>query len=221
MRNMKNNSDLFYVCSLIEFIGRRQKQRRKDVVRFLGRETVKRIYRYADIFHCEPIEKVADDFITLCNIPVGEWDTSEEIKKVDYWDLGKVYQQLVEDISENEDIEVVVNSIMEILSSPVSDDLSFCRGFYNRPREEIFKMYMKYEEEKATEKEPREDLVLGLRQNVYGEELGISIVRDKETEKLKLIVSKDGEKAECATFKDEGSAAVFMGVVRKMADMNW
>jgi hypothetical protein len=54
---MKNNSDLFYTCSLIEFIGRRQQLKRCDVVEYLGQDTIARVYRYADVFHCEPIEK--------------------------------------------------------------------------------------------------------------------------------------------------------------------
>ena len=59
---MKNNSALFYTCSLLEFIGRRQKVKRSELVQFLGGKTIEHIYRYADVFHCEPIEKTADDF---------------------------------------------------------------------------------------------------------------------------------------------------------------
>ena len=36
---MKNNSALFYTCSLIEYIGREQKQKRDNVVKLLGRES--------------------------------------------------------------------------------------------------------------------------------------------------------------------------------------
>lgn len=68
---MKNNSALFYTCSLIEFIGRQQKQKRSELVQMMGKKTVERIYRYADVFHCEPIEKTADDFIENLNIPEG------------------------------------------------------------------------------------------------------------------------------------------------------
>ena len=71
---MKNNSALFYTCSLIEFIGREQKLKRSEVVRFLGNKTIKRIYKYADVFHCEPIAKTADDFITSLDIPKGNFD---------------------------------------------------------------------------------------------------------------------------------------------------
>ena len=97
---MKNNSDLFYTCSLIEYIGRKQKQRRETVVKLLGQETIRRIYRYADVFHCEPIAKTADDFIHICNIPVGAYDNLEKAKYEipDYWTIGEVYERLIEDV---------------------------------------------------------------------------------------------------------------------------
>ena len=71
---MKNNSALFYTCSLIEFIGRRQKLRRSELVTLMGSSAIGRIYRYADVFHCEPIAKTADDFVTMLNIPEGSFD---------------------------------------------------------------------------------------------------------------------------------------------------
>ena len=42
---MDKVNDLFYVCSLIEYIGRERKLRRADVVSGLGEETIRRIYR--------------------------------------------------------------------------------------------------------------------------------------------------------------------------------
>lgn len=71
---MKNNSALFYTCSLIKFIGRERKLKRSELVRFLGDKVIKRIYRYADVFHCEPIAKAVDDFITSLDIPKGDFD---------------------------------------------------------------------------------------------------------------------------------------------------
>lgn len=65
----KNNNALFFTCSLIEYIGRTQKQRRWKVTDYLGMENIKRIYNYADVFHCEPIEKVAAEFTEQCDIP--------------------------------------------------------------------------------------------------------------------------------------------------------
>ena len=54
----KNNNNLFFTCSLIEYMGRKVKRTRREVVEFLGPERLDRIYKYADVFHCEPIENI-------------------------------------------------------------------------------------------------------------------------------------------------------------------
>ena len=56
---MKNGNNLFYTCSLIEYIGRKTKNKRKDLIMNM-RPDIRRIYSHADEFHCEPIEKVSD-----------------------------------------------------------------------------------------------------------------------------------------------------------------
>ena len=38
----KNNNDLFYTCSLIEYIGRLKKRERREVTDFLGKEEIGR-----------------------------------------------------------------------------------------------------------------------------------------------------------------------------------
>ena len=140
---MKNNSDLFYTCSLIEYIGRKQKQKRETVVKLLGRETIRRIYRYADVFHCEPIAKTADDFIHICNIPVGAYDNLEKAKYEipDYWTIGEVYERLIEDVSEDS-TETIVDTIMAVYSSWISDAISnYNTDFYYQSREYICQCY--------------------------------------------------------------------------------
>ena len=140
---MKNNSDLFYTCSLIEYIGRKQKQRRETVVKLLGRETIRRIYRYADVFHCEHIAKTADDFIHICNIPVGAYDNLEKAKYEipDYWTIGEVYERLIEDVSEDS-TEAIVDTIMAVYSSWISDAISnYNTDFYYQSREYICQCY--------------------------------------------------------------------------------
>ena len=140
---MKNNSDLFYTCSLIEYIGRKQKQKRETVVKLLGRETIRRIYRYADVFHCEPIAKTADDFIHICNIPVGAYDNLEKAKYEipDYWTIGEVYERLIEDVSEDS-TEAIVDTIMAVYSSWISDAISnYNTDYYYQSREYICQCY--------------------------------------------------------------------------------
>lgn len=140
---MKNNSALFYTCSLIEYIGRTQKQKRVDVVKLLGRDTIKRIYRYADIFHCEPIEKTADDFINICSVPMGTFDNvgKARYEVPDYWTIGEVYERLIEDVSAD-DSEAILDSILEVYNSWISDAISnYNTDFYYQSREYIYQCY--------------------------------------------------------------------------------
>ena len=120
---MNKENDLFYVCSLIEYIGRERKLRRGDVVAALGEEAIRRIYRYADTFHCEQIAKVADDFIALRSIPSGDFDNVAKCRYAvpGYWDIGAVYARLIEDVSDGTD---PIPKLMEVYASWMSDALS-------------------------------------------------------------------------------------------------
>ena len=120
---MNRGNDLFYICSLIEYIGRERKLRRTDVVSALGEDTIRRIYRYADTFHCEQIAKVADDFITLRSIPSGDFDNVAKCRYAvpGYWDIGAVYARLIEDVADGAD---TVSKLMEVYASWMSDALS-------------------------------------------------------------------------------------------------
>lgn len=136
---MKNNSALFYTCSLIEYIGRQQKLNRSELVRFMGEEAIKRIYRYADVFHCEPIEKTADDFITNLNIPKGAFDNVASCRYdvPDYWTIGEVYERLIEDIS-SDDEEHIVDRLVEVYTSWIDAAISnYNTDFYYQPRDYI------------------------------------------------------------------------------------
>lgn len=101
----KNDNALFYTCSLIEYIARKTYNRRSDVVDYLKTD-LNSIYSYADVFHCEPIEKVADDFITRNKIGQGNYDNLSDCKYTipDYWDIGEVFERLIEDCYEKKDV---------------------------------------------------------------------------------------------------------------------
>lgn len=130
----KNNNNLFFTCSLIEYIARQTLNRRSDVVKYLNQD-VERIYDYADVFHCEPILKVADDFISRCSIPRGSFDNVSSCKYTipDYWDIGEVFERLIEDCYEEED---VVKGIKEVYSSWLADKiLDFNSDLYYQSRD--------------------------------------------------------------------------------------
>ncbi len=140
---MKNNSALFYTCSLIEFIGRRQKRKRSDLVALMGQDTIRRIYRYADVFHCEPIEKTAEEFIERCKIPEGDFDNVAACRYAvpDYWTIGEVYERLIEDVC-GDDESQVVERLVEVYTSWIDDVISnYNSDFYYQSREYIYVCY--------------------------------------------------------------------------------
>ena len=141
---MKNNTALFYTCSLIEFIGRAQKQKRSAVVELLGRDAILRIYQFADVFHCEPIEKTADDFITLRQIPQGSFDNVAACRYTvpDYWTIGEVYERLIEDVVQRDDDQAVVDKLVEVFTSWIDGAISnFNSDFYYQSRDYIATCY--------------------------------------------------------------------------------
>lgn len=136
----KNNNALFYTCSLIEFISRQTKNNRNDVIDYLG-EDLERIYEYQDVFHCEPIAKVADDFITRNNIPTGEFDNISTCKYdvPGYWEIGEVFERLIEDNYAEEDVFV---GIREVYSSWLAERiLNFNSDLYYQSREYLAECY--------------------------------------------------------------------------------
>lgn len=136
----KNNNSLFYTCSLIEFISRETKNNRKDIIEFLG-EDLERIYNYEDVFHCEPIEKVANDFIIRNNISTGKFDNISKCKYniPDYWEIGEVFERLIEDIYDEKDI---FRGIREVYSSWLAEKiLNFNSDLYYQSRQYLAECY--------------------------------------------------------------------------------
>ena len=141
----KNNNALFYTCSLIEYIGRLKKRDRREVTELLGKEEIDRIYEYADVFHCEPIEKVADEFTEECRITEGTFDnvTECQYKIPDYWDIGEVYERLIEDSYEDSQI---LKGLWEVYHSWITEMISdYNTDFYYQSREYIAACYKKGE----------------------------------------------------------------------------
>lgn len=137
----KNDSALFYTCSLIEFIGRKCRQKRSDIVNILGESTIDRIYRHADVLHCEVIDAVADRYIELMSVPNGDFDNVASCKYnvPDYWTIGAVYERLIEDVS----TDITAENIMTIYNSWINDAISnYNTDFYYQPRDYIRECYL-------------------------------------------------------------------------------
>ena len=137
----KNNSDLFYVCSLIEYIGRKTLNDRKKVVDSLGFDNIAVIYKYAGIVHCEPIAKVADEWIEEVQLITGEYDNVGECRYriPDYWTIGEVCERLIEDCFEEGE---EVKGIWEVYHSWIIENISdYNTDFYYQSRDYIAACY--------------------------------------------------------------------------------
>lgn len=123
-REDKKQNDLFYTCSLIEFIARKTKNLRSVVVNKLGKENVEKIYELADVYHCDDMEYVSDEFIEKAQIKEGFFDNIAECKYTipSYWDIGKVYKRLILKVSEVEKISII-DALFCVYNSFVSEKI--------------------------------------------------------------------------------------------------
>lgn len=138
---VKNDSALMFTCSLIEYIGREQKLSRADVVKALGISNITRIYQYADVLHCEPIARVADEYIGMAKIETGSYDNVKKCKYEvpDYWTIGEVYERLIEDVSEQN----VLETLLTVYASWISEAISnYNSDFFYQPRDYIRECYL-------------------------------------------------------------------------------
>lgn len=142
-REPKKDNDLFYTCSLIDYISRKTKNVRSYVVNKLGKERLEKIYDLADVYHCDNIERVCDDFIDEANIEQGNFDNVADCgySIPTYWDIGKVYKRLIKRVAEYEKIDIIsaLEKVYNSFISPKIDDYN-SSVYYENP-EYIFECY--------------------------------------------------------------------------------
>ncbi len=97
MGEPQEENDLFFTCSLIEYIARKTKNTKKYVVEKLGEQNIGKIYSLAEVYHCENIDKVSEEFIEKANIEIGDYDHIANCKYrvPTYFEIGRIYQRLI------------------------------------------------------------------------------------------------------------------------------
>ena len=139
--NEKEKNDVYYVCCLIEFIGRQTKNKRSEVVKKIGKEGLQYLYKTAEVNHCLTFEQVSDEVIEKYSIPQGEYDTISTCKYTvpSFMAIGKDYRRLVEDVQcEN----TIVDTIYNVFTSFISDAISnFNTSTYYSSREYLSESY--------------------------------------------------------------------------------
>ena len=67
-REDQRENDLFFACSLLEYIGRKTRNHRRVVVNALGIEKIRHLLELADIYHNENMDKLLDELVEKCHI---------------------------------------------------------------------------------------------------------------------------------------------------------
>lgn len=143
-REPKKDNDLFFTCSLIDYIARLTKNKRKDVVNSLGKDTISKIYDLADVYHSDNIDTVAEDFIKKANISIGNFDNVSDAKYAvpTYWDMGKVYKRLILGV-QNVNGGDVIDILISVYNSFVSDKIDdYNSSFYYEAPQNILNTYL-------------------------------------------------------------------------------
>ena len=142
-RESKKDNDLFYTCSLIEYISRKTKNIRADVVNKLGKDRISKIYELADVYHCDNIDSVSDEFIEKSNILPGKFDNVADCTYAvpSNWDIGKVYKRLIKMVAKYEKTEII-DALIEVYNSFISSQIDDYNSsvYYENPNY-IFECY--------------------------------------------------------------------------------
>ena len=114
MKMQWNEDDLFYVCSMIEFVARETHNRSLDVVSMLSDKALKHQLKVACVNHCLSFEQVCDEWIEEYGITGGTADNSSRTKHEEssVTSVGLEYQKLILDVMECR--ENVVEAIRKV-----------------------------------------------------------------------------------------------------------
>ena len=123
-REDKLENDLFFVCSVIERIGRSTKNKRSEIVIKLGEAEIARLLELADILHCEPIEVTSGNLIERCGLAEGNFDNVAlcEYAVPTHFDIAKVYKRLVIDLADAQSI-TPLNALIKVYTSWISEKI--------------------------------------------------------------------------------------------------
>lgn len=143
-REGQKENDLFFTCSLIEYIARKTKNKRAAVANALGRTLIDKIYDLADVYHSDNIDRVSDDFIKAAGITLGTFDNVSAAKYAvpSHWDIGKVYKRLVLGISREKGLDIA-DSVLTAYNSFVSDKIDdYNSSFYYEAPQNILNAFL-------------------------------------------------------------------------------
>lgn len=143
-REDKVANNLFFLCSLIEYIGRETKNHRNVIINAIGKDELQHILDLADIYHNENMAKLSFNIIEKYSIVEGGYDNVlNAIYSIPtHWDIGKVYKRLIIMLSKNNKRSLIEN-LMEVYNSWLSRKIEdFNSSIYYESPEYLYQSYL-------------------------------------------------------------------------------
>lgn len=113
-----------------------------NIIEKLGEKNINKIYSLAEVYHCENIDKVCDEFIQIAKIHSGDYDIISNCKYrvPSYFEIGKVYSRLIVMLEDNPNN--YVKTLIEVLSSWIIEKIdNYNSSMYYENPSYIFECY--------------------------------------------------------------------------------
>jgi hypothetical protein len=142
-RENQNENDLFFVCSLVEYIGRKTKNHRRVVVNALGIAEIRHLLELADVYHSENMDKLLDDLTQKHHIQPGLFDNIAACRYTipSHFDIAKVFKRLIVAVAQEKHLDFA-EALVEIYNSWIAEKIEDYNSslFFENP-DYIFQSY--------------------------------------------------------------------------------
>ena len=132
---MKNEDDLFFVCTMIECVARTTHNKPKDIVAKISDSELIHELKVASVNHCLSFEQICDEWIEKFHIQNGKFENISECKYnvPTETSIGRVYQTLISNVCESD--EELISTIRRVYNSFISDEISNFNSnvYYSNP----------------------------------------------------------------------------------------
>ncbi len=132
--NKKQEDNIFYFCTMIEFVSRKTKNHRNDVISKFSTSDIAHELKVAEVNHCLSFEQVSDEWIEKYTINEGTFDTVDTCKYEvpSVTSIGRLYQRLIVSTMKDSPVE---KAITDVFTSFISDEISNFNSnvYYSNP----------------------------------------------------------------------------------------
>lgn len=130
-----NKDDLFYVCTMIEYVARKTYNRTRDIVAKMSDKALAHQLKVACVNHCLSFEQVSDEWIEEYDIQEGTFDNISTCRYSvpTETSIGRVFQTLISDVAGL--YQNIIEAIKMIYNSFISDEIANFNSsvYYSNP----------------------------------------------------------------------------------------